>query len=503
LDISVFESEDHNIIINKLRSSQLRVMFLDSTVNVQENNFEPEFTISSFQNKIKSSDKSNVDLIFKSNEIIQDKNFLFSDNISIRNFFFTKDRNVINNDCKYSPSIDKIFNMIDDLKKNNITDEKRDYIPDPIFAEFKINNDLFFNRYLIRYKKISVVIAQAGGVLNAIVVLIELIGYFVIEFQFYAKVVQQTLDIDFNSTVCMLKDIQDEKKVSGLKGQEELKKMFSEINFISHVNKKKNSFKRNNLKSNETGRKMLNDNSNINSFNNKEDHSPVSYRKEFNKNHNQTNNQPINSLIKNQRNNLNQSHIEEMEKENKMNSYFIAVEKARISNSENRNKKNVKVSDDVFFLSNVFNFGDFVYKIYKFFFKIKPFGNLENRNLLFEKSKNNFYRTFEVNNIIKKNIEIDLIKYLLMSTDQLNLYRLVQKPLITLKKTNLTDFNKAYDDFSEDRLYTKDELKNMLPSQKEDIKKSFLNIYEKKQSNVLNRKLLRMVEDRISLFLEE
>jgi hypothetical protein len=191
---------------------------------------------------------------------------------------------------------------------------------------------------------------------------------------------------------------------------------------------------------------------------------------------------------------------------NKFHSYLVAAEKAKNSNGDGKNKK-FRIKDDIFFKDDRFNFIDFIYGIYKYCSnsKIRPIGYikiLDNRDNLFEKSKNNFYKNFEVNNIMKKNIEIDLIKFLLMSSDQLNLYRLVKKPLISLKHTDLSAFDKAYDEFSEDRLYSKDELRNLEATKKEDIKNSFLNIHDKKQSNVVNRKLLRMVEERVSLFLE-
>lgn len=157
----------------------------------------------------------------------------------------------------------------------------------------------------------------------------------------------------------------------------------------------------------------------------------------------------------------------------------------------------------MFFKGNMFNLVDFLYLYYKKFVKIETFVHLSKRSKLYEKSKIIFDKNFEVNNIIKKNIEIELIKYLLFSSDQLNLYKLVKKPLISLMNINLSDFEKVCEEFNEDKLYSTAELKSLVRNKKQDINNSFVRIYEKKQSNIINKKLLKMVEERIESMLDD
>ena len=66
----------------------------------------------------------------------------------------------------------------------------------------------------------------------------------------------------------------------------------------------------------------------------------------------------------------------------------------------------------------------------------------------------------------------------------------------------MTPFDKAYDEFNEDKLFSKAELTTLPNQKKENFKKSFTNIYDKKQSNVINRKLLSMIEERLTIMLE-
>jgi len=104
--------------------------------------------------------------------------------------------------------------------------------------------------------------------------------------------------------------------------------------------------------------------------------------------------------------------------------------------------------------------------------------------------------------MIKKNIEIDLIKFLIMNSDQINLYNLIKKPLITLNNKKKNDFDRIYEECSKKKLYSAIELKNMKYEEKLLFKKSYQNILEK-QNISINRKLKKMIDERLSIMFED
>jgi hypothetical protein len=498
------KSSNNSAIIENLKNLRLKIFYQNVNVDIETGNLTAAYYLSFTEIPLGTSNFVTGKLAFMQNSITEDKNYFFSDINSNKNAYITYDDSSSN--IYYSPeksitSKIKQFTKADDFWNSKNTLELLN------LRFFKTKST---SKYVIQYKKLPFLIAQAGGVLNAIVVFIKILADNLMDFQFYSKILQWTLDLDFNST--KISDGESkENKVNTCKqgGGDRLKKLFSEINFIQ-IDKKKTSLDKNNKMPSNSARK-INDQSDFGL--NNESHikeNIIDYGSPpFKNNEILDRNHQINMKKKSKNDgdgNSQNSEIMDADRANKFNSFIVAAEKAK--NANGGQKKTTKKKDDVFFKDDVFNFVDFVYDIYKYCSrsKIQPIGyikELDNRNELFEKSKNNFYKNFEVSNIMKKNIEIDIIKFLLMSSDQLNLYRLVKKPLISFKNSDLSAFDKAYDEFSQDRLYSKDELRSLDASKKEEIKMSFLNIHEKKQSNIVNRKLLRMVEDRISLFLEE
>ena len=503
-DNLINKSSNKSAIIENLKNLQVKIFYSNVNVGIETGNFTAKYYLAFQEITIGTSNFVTGKLAFMQNSITEDKNYFFSDTNSYQNSYISYDDSSsnINNSpeksitskIKQYTKADDFWNSINTLKLLNL-------------RFFKTKNT---SKYVIQYVKLPFLIAQAGGVLNAIVVFIKILADHLMDFQFYSKILQWTLDLDFNSTKISDKESKENKvNTSKQGGGDRLKKLFAEINFIQ-IDKKKTSLEKNNKMLSNSARKIndqsdfgLNNESNIKE-NIIEYGSPPYKNNEILYQNHQIN------MKKNSKNdgdgNSQNSEIMDADRANKFNSFIVAAEKAK--NANGGQKKTTKKKDDVFFKDDVFNFVDFVYDIYKYCSrsKIQPIGyikELDNRNELFEKSKNNFYKNFEVSNIMKKNIEIDIIKFLLMSSDQLNLYRLVKKPLISFKNSDLSAFDKAYDEFSQDRLYSKDELRSLDASKKEEIKMSFLNIHEKKQSNIVNRKLLRMVEDRISLFLEE
>lgn len=496
-------------ILEKFKDLRFKIFYSNVDMDVDGNNYTALYYTSFLELQVSTDNFISGKLGFMQNEITEDTNYIASDLKSSRKEYLLNDdagnsfdslpQKSIQSKIKNSKSSDDFWNSNESLDLLNIKIRK--------------TKNLF--KYIIQYKKLPSLIAQSGGILNAIVVFIKISASLLMDYQFYSKILQLTLDIDYNSTKISEDELKEDKVNTSKKdGGERLKKLFSEINFIQ-IDKKKSSFGKSNKNNSNSSRKIndqtdleLNNHNESMHNDNKENNYCSPAKNDYNKNDEiLDHNQEINMKMKSKNDGGSQnSEFMDAERANKFNSYLVAAEKAKHVNGGP--KKKAKKKDDVFFKDNIFNFIDFVYDTYKYCSrsKIQPIGYikvLENRNLLYEKSKNNFYKNFEINNIIKKNIEIDLIKFLLMSSDQLNLYRLVKKPLISFKNTDLSAFDKAYDEFSQDRLYSKDELRNLEASKKEEIKKSFLNIHEKKQSNVVNRKLLRMVEDRISLFLDE
>ncbi len=518
----IYKYPNKTEIIEKFRYLRLKVYYSNVDMHVDKNNYTAIYYASS-RDLLIGTDKFYMGRFgFMQHEVVEDSNLFIPDTSSKQEYILNDDAGFDSNDVSTKSIASKM------TKYTNI----EGFINNPNETlglgkiQFSKTKNIF--KYNIGYKKLPYLIAQAGGILNAIVVFIKVSADALMDFQFYSKILNQTLDIDIHSTNISEVTLKN-SKTDNIKqdGGERLKKLFAEINFIHQTDKKKSSIQRtaNNdkntcsNKSNSNSNRKLIDQTHLELVNKNHQYSidhggsePLSNNLNFNKRkdeiieQNNNINFKNNSVLSKNDNSASKGGGVDSDKMNKFNSYLVAAEKAQSVNGGA--KKSAKIKDDVFFKDDVFNFVDFVYGIYKYCSnsKITPIGYikiLDNREHLYEKSKNNFYKNFEVNNIIKKNIEIDLIKFLLMSSDQLNLYRLVKKPIISLTQTDLSAFDKAYDEFSEDRLYSKNELRNLEATKKEDIKNSFLNIHEKKQSNVINRKLLRMVEERVSLFLEE
>lgn len=500
------KNSNKSSIIEKFKNLNLKIYYSNVDIDLENHNFTAAYYISFIDIPFGTGNYIKGKMAFMQNDFTEDRNYLLSDTNSHLDTYLMYD------DTRTSFSFFPDKSILTKFKEYSNEDDFYNSGVHLNMMKLELFKTESKSKYIIQYKKLPFLIAQAGGVLNAIVVFIKISADLLMDFQFYSKILQLTLDIDFNSTKISDEEMNENKvNTSKQDGGERLKKLFSEINFIN-IDKKKISLEKNNKLLTNSARK-INDQSelglNNESFNVKENAinfgSPPDKNKEIIDQNHQININKKKNKIEGEEISQNSGFMD-ADRANKFNSYLVAAEKAKIVNGGQ--KKKAKKKDDVFFKDDIFNFIDFVYGVYKYCSrsKIQPIGyikDLDNRNQLFEKSKNNFYKNFEVNNIIKKNIEIDLIKFLLMSSDQLNLYRLVKKPLISFKNTDLSAFDKAYDEFSQDRLYSKDELRNMDAFKKEDIKKSFLNIHEKRQSNVVNRKLLRMVEERISLFLDE
>lgn len=487
-------------LLNKLNNVKMNIYYSDVAIDYLNSNFTPNYFISYLKVDINTLEQTTGLIKFLQNDLNIDKNF-FSREVSSKNCYLMHSE---------TNSMKSSFNSVyQELITNNKPIEEASLL----LAKFDFVKSKFNIQYNAVFKKIPIFLAQTGGVLNAMVTFIKLLGSILIDFQFYSNVLKLTLDIDFESSKKKLiihnPKIENNKKDQKF-GEAHLKNLFNEINFIKPELKKNNINDKEKLTREKFDSFILSDtminrdqnNSVINPVLKKGNDSQINHRKYQDKNKLKIQNYLINlDRGKVDDSNSNRSAIFDEDIANKLNSYMIEVDKNNQSKKSLR-KTNIQ-KDDVFFKDNIFNFLDFIYEIYKSFPKVKPIAPLENRNDLFKKSKNNFDRNFEINNIIKKNIEIDLIKYLLMSSDQLNLYRLVKKPLISLENGSLSPFNKAYDEFSQDKLYTKDDLKSLSKLQKESIKKSFSNIYQKKQTNIVNRKLLRIVEDRIPILLDD
>ena len=474
--------KDRQYLIDLLITMKLKIFYSDIFLNVDNNDFVPKYFISFFETNIGLNKQLKANLDFINNEFVIDKNLLMENTQSGE-----KKSHLLHFNTEQIMYYDETFlkNIKNDTYLNNCPFNY------PI-AQITIDKKKFIYKYNIVHKKFPNVLAQAGGVLNALVTAIKFIGFIFVDFEFYSSILKQTLDIDFNSAK-ENKDIDDENTKKIENSSQRLKKLFSEINFIKSKNLSRESRDLDLEISNEVGYK---DNTNMNLNQKQLNKNSSSIEIEKNKNY-LANLKAVDVNVENS----SQRSVEMSEDvRNKMNSYMIASDKAKKINDSKKNK--FKFQDEVFFKDDIFNYIDFGYGFYRKCFNLKSFGQLDNRYDLFLKSKKNFDKNFEVNYIIKKNIEIDLIKYLLLSTDQLNLYKLVKKPLISLLENNMTPFDKAYDEFNEDKLFSKAELKSLPNQKKENFKKSFTYIYDKKQSNVINRKLLSMIEERLTIMLE-
>jgi hypothetical protein len=464
--------------------------------------------------------KMKVDIKFKINHIIRDMDyFLISDN---DNTTLTKISSINKDSMGIFEQYSKLTHTND---KDNL--DKEPYVN----MEIKIGTDELNDYHEFRTEKLDSLMARTGGLFQSLVFILNFISYFIIDYQYYAKVLTNSLDIDFISCEDAGKlNVKNSFNPEILKKNFHLFRQSRYSNFEQNQNQNKLNPNNNNnrIEKEEAEPVDLNksskrhilkfiDKSNSSGINILEEKDKDKEKEKENDNKNKSDLEmnhinPFNINVNSINNFENRKKLEEnsetfkrnleFEKANylnKMNSYVVNVQKKY----EKKEKKQIKIKDDVFLKSNSFHICDLIYSYIK---KIIKYNNengfkIDNKFKLFEKSKEIFQLNFDVDNMIKKNIEIDLIKYLLLNNDQIKMYSLVKKPLISLNNIDLNDFDLIYDESSRQKLYTAKELKEMDDDNKFIFQKSYENILEK-QSTSINKKLLKLVNERLSIMFE-
>jgi hypothetical protein len=449
--------------------------------------------------------KVSVDVQFKFNNVTRDSEYIASSDFDTKTFYSISS---INKDTLVITEQNNKLSQIDlEFLTNN-----EEYIS----TDIRIGKDELNGYHIFRTEKFDSLMARTGGLFQSLVFILNFISYFIIDYQYYAKVLTNTLDIDFYSC-----EVGRKLEVKNVFNPEILKKNFEKFRHIRYRNEEPSYVNANNNNSkfekeepdiidlNKSSKRKINSN-HISNFSN----IILEEKENINKNKRgyEMNSLNINSIIDFENKKKLEENSEAFKKnlefekanyDNKMTHYVVNSQK-KIDRREKIMIKKI-IKDDVFFRSKSFHILDLLYscikKIPKFKFETENNFKIDNKFKLFEKSKEIFQLNFDVNNMIKKNIEINLIIYLLMNNDQIKMYSLVKKPIISLNNHDLNDFDLIYDELSRQKLYTAKELKKMEDVQKSIYQKSYENILEK-QSTPINKKLLKLVNERLFIMFE-
>jgi len=115
-----------------------------------------------------------------------------------------------------------------------------------------------------------------------------------------------------------------------------------------------------------------------------------------------------------------------------------------------------------------------------------------NKNLLLKKSKKKLYYYIDIVTYFKKMQELDILKYILLDSDQLKLLNFVSKPIISKTKDDIFKIVNENND------------NNNLILDKEEIEHLFKSYVKLNHSETLtNEKLIRLVNHEIDVITEE
>jgi hypothetical protein len=111
--------------------------------------------------------------------------------------------------------------------------------------------------------------------------------------------------------------------------------------------------------------------------------------------------------------------------------------------------------------------------------------------------------------VVKKSMEIDLLKYLVLNRDQIALYNLIKKPVMSLHErpeetTASYRFADVFTLYSECSPLSIEEIKNMSIEQKDDLKSTITRVESKKNKlSVIDKKVLHCLGNSNELLKEE
>jgi len=160
---------------------------------------------------------------------------------------------------------------------------------------------------------------------------------------------------------------------------------------------------------------------------------------------------------------------------------------------ENLVKENLEHYQKLKKKENFFSVGFFGFL--KLFFKNRKWG-LTNREKLFLKGENQVFEELDILKIMKKLQDIDKLKRILLSDEQLYFFELLSKPMIIIE-----DPLESPDDEFRDRRF-KFSIKHNQTPEKERLKEFYDIIQRKSMNSDLDRRILKLLDEDVMCFLK-
>lgn len=121
----------------------------------------------------------------------------------------------------------------------------------------------------------------------------------------------------------------------------------------------------------------------------------------------------------------------------------------------------------------------------------------KNKEKLFFKAQDHVDNYLDFIRLIKKLFEVDILKYFILNKDQLTVFDMIKRPLISFD--DISPFSNKLFNFSNTNIKSEHELLNMSLEDKKNLYKSYERINKKKTRSVIDRKLLKSLEDNLDL----
>ena len=126
------------------------------------------------------------------------------------------------------------------------------------------------------------------------------------------------------------------------------------------------------------------------------------------------------------------------------------------------------------------------------------FKKLNKKERLFEKSENQIADELDILNILKKLHDIEKLKRILLSEEQLYCFNLLSKPMIIPENVNLRRLSKNH--VIEDKRF-KFSVKNNKYFEKQKLREIYENLKERSQGSKIDKRIIKLLDEDVKCFL--